>query len=90
MTGHSATARRTAGTIAYRRSGKCSAVLGPDCSALPLPVVVVTGGEVGRCIVVVENRSKGSREVDDDGDRLSDLRQRQRSDVAECVDDPCR
>ncbi len=90
VTGHRATPRRTAGTIARRRWELCSALLGPDCGALPLPVVVVTGGEVGRCIVVVENRSKGSGQVDDDGDRLSDLRQRQRSDVAECVDDPCR
>jgi hypothetical protein len=34
--------------------------------------------------------AEGSRQVDDDGDRFSDLRKRQRSGVAERANHPCR
>ena len=73
------------------RTWKCGATQEASrCSALLSWEVAITSGELERCIVVVASRSTGSGQVDDDGDRLSDLRQRQWPHVAERVDDSCR
>ena len=71
--------RRRVGCVTLGFALEAGAVdeMSPEVEA-PLPVVVVV------------SRPRNSGQVDDDGNRLSDLQQRQRTDIADCADHPCR
>jgi len=62
----------------------------PHCGPWSGWDVAITSGQVGRLSGRCLEWTTGSRQVDDDGDRLSDLRQSERAHVAENFDGSCR